>query len=86
MYLLQGPTEDEEKESELSVTELKAKRQDELKQKEREQELQRLKIEEEERKKMEQGVDWGMGLYFVIYCLNIMRIEFYFYYICFIFK
>ncbi|XP_026813204.1 LOW QUALITY PROTEIN: kanadaptin [Rhopalosiphum maidis] len=61
MYLLQGPTDDEEKESELTVTELKAKRQAELEQREREQELQRLKREEEERKKMEQGVDWGMG-------------------------
>ncbi|CAI6368185.1 unnamed protein product [Macrosiphum euphorbiae] len=61
MYLLQGPPDDEEKESELTVTELKAKRQAELVQREREQELQRLKREEEERKKMEQGVDWGMG-------------------------
>ncbi|XP_015367727.1 PREDICTED: kanadaptin, partial [Diuraphis noxia] len=59
--LLQGPPDDEEKESELTVTELKAKRQAELEQREREQELLRLKREEEERKKMEQGVDWGMG-------------------------
>lgn len=65
MYLLQGPPDDEEKESELTVTELKAKRQADLEQREREQELQRLKREEEEIKKMEQGVDWGMGLYYI---------------------
>lgn len=66
MYLLQGPPDDEEKESELTVTELKAKRLEELEQRERQQEILRLKKEEDERKKMEQGVDWGMGLYYII--------------------
>lgn len=69
MYLLQGPPDDEEEESNLSVTELKAKRQIELEQREREQELQRLKQEEEERKKTEQGVDWGMGLYYILHII-----------------
>lgn len=67
MYLLQGPPDDEEIESELTVTELKAKRQVELEQRKRELQLQKLKMEEEDRKKMEQGVDWGMGLYFILF-------------------
>jgi len=61
MYLLQGPPDDEEKESEFTVSELKAKRLIEIEQRKREHDLQRLKQEEEERKKFEQGVDWGMG-------------------------
>lgn len=66
MYILQGPTDDKEDESELTVTELKVKRQVELEQREREQELHKLKQEEDERKKMEQGIDWGMGLYYML--------------------
>lgn len=72
MYLLQGPPDDEEKESELTVTELKAKRQTELEQRLREQELEKLKREEEERKKIDQGVDWGMSLYYILFCTMII--------------
>ncbi|PNF17431.1 hypothetical protein B7P43_G02964, partial [Cryptotermes secundus] len=61
LFLLQGPEEDMEEESELTVTQLKEKRQLELAAKELEeleyqrQEEERLKLEEE------QGIDWGMG-------------------------
>lgn len=61
LFLLQGPEEDMEDESELTVTQLKEKRQVELAAKELEeleyqrQQEERLKLEEE------QGIDWGMG-------------------------
>ncbi|KAK6628855.1 hypothetical protein RUM43_002671 [Polyplax serrata] len=60
-FILQGPQEDEEAESELSVTELK-----ELRLKEELAEKQRIAmelLEEEKRKKKEEedGIDWGMG-------------------------
>jgi hypothetical protein len=61
LFLLQGPEEDMEDESELTVTQLKEKRQLELAAKELEQleyqqqEEERLKLEEE------QGIDWGLG-------------------------
>lgn len=64
-YLLNGPEEDTEKESELSVSELKQKRREELEKREREriEELQRIEKEKEDRKKREEekGIDWGMG-------------------------
>lgn len=61
-FILQGPQEDEEAESELSVTELK-----ELRLKEELAEKQRIAmelLEEEKRKKKEEedGIDWGMGM------------------------
>lgn len=57
-YILQGPSEDEEPESELTVTELKARRQQELEQ----AELEKKRLEEEaiERAKNE-GCSWGMS-------------------------
>jgi protein phosphatase 1D len=61
LFLLQGPEQDMEDESELTVTQLKEKRQLELAAREIEKlECQR---QEEERSKQEedQGVDWGMG-------------------------
>lgn len=61
LFLLHGPEQDMEAESELTVTQLKEKRQSELVAREIEElEHQRQK---EERKKQEedQGIDWGMG-------------------------
>lgn len=60
-FILKGPEEDAEPESELTVTELKINRINELKK--REAELLELKEKEEEAKKkeLEQGIDWGMG-------------------------
>ncbi|TMW40783.1 hypothetical protein DOY81_014139, partial [Sarcophaga bullata] len=57
-FILQGPSEDEEPESELTVTELKAKRQQELEH----AELEKKRLEEEaiERAKNE-GCSWGMS-------------------------
>lgn len=57
-YILQGPAEDEEPESELSVTELKAKRQQELE----EAALEKKRLAEEliERANNE-GCSWGMA-------------------------
>ncbi|KAM7364013.1 kanadaptin [Cochliomyia hominivorax] len=57
-YILQGPPEDEEPESELTVTELKAKRQQELE--EAALEKQRLAEEAIERSRNE-GCSWGMA-------------------------
>ncbi|XP_037810648.1 kanadaptin [Lucilia sericata] len=57
-YILQGPSEDEEPESELSITEIKAKRQQELEQAALEK--KRLADEAIERANNE-GCSWGMG-------------------------
>jgi hypothetical protein len=56
-YILNGPLEDTEEESPLSLTELKQQRQELLLQRER------LKLEEEEKRKKqeERGIDWGLG-------------------------
>ncbi|KAH8278697.1 hypothetical protein KR018_007284 [Drosophila ironensis] len=58
VYILQGPGEDAEPESELSVTELRQKRERELAAAAVEKELQMLQAEERERN---EGVSWGMG-------------------------
>ncbi|KAH8258273.1 hypothetical protein KR038_009070 [Drosophila bunnanda] len=58
VYILQGPCEDEEPESELSVTELRQKRDKELADAALERELKILAAEERERN---EGVSWGMG-------------------------
>lgn len=63
MFILQGPEDDEEPESDLSVTELKQQRQERLAAAEAER--ARAEAEEEERvkKEAERGIDWGMGRY-----------------------
>ncbi|XP_017041208.2 LOW QUALITY PROTEIN: kanadaptin [Drosophila ficusphila] len=58
VYILQGPGEDEEPESELSVTELRKKRDKELADAALERELKLIEAEERERN---EGVSWGMG-------------------------
>lgn len=60
-FILQGPSEDEEEESALSVSELREKR---LLDKERREREEVEKQMEEERKleaEEEDGVNWGMG-------------------------
>ncbi|XP_073817749.1 kanadaptin [Musca autumnalis] len=57
-YILQGPADDEEPESELTITELKAKRQRDLE--EAALEKKRLAEEAAERERNE-GCSWGMG-------------------------
>ncbi|XP_075148994.1 kanadaptin [Haematobia irritans] len=57
-YILQGPVEDEEPESEMTITEIKAKRQKDLE--EAAQEKARIAAEAEERERNE-GCGWGMG-------------------------
>lgn len=60
-FILKGPEEDEEPESELTITELKQNRINEKKR--REAEIEEMKVKEEEKrlKELEQGIDWGMG-------------------------
>ncbi|XP_049821412.1 kanadaptin isoform X2 [Aethina tumida] len=64
-YLLTGPDEDTEEESELTVTELKQKRAEELQKRAEEEREAALKAEMEEelrkKKEEERGVDWGLG-------------------------
>ncbi|CAH0552875.1 unnamed protein product [Brassicogethes aeneus] len=64
-FILTGPDNDAEKESELTVTELKLKRAEELKRRAEEEREAALKAEMEEairrKKEEERGVDWGLG-------------------------
>lgn len=60
-YILTGPTNDEEEESELTVTQLKqqkCEREMELMQKEVEQ---KAEVERREKQKEAEGISWGMG-------------------------
>ena len=64
-FIIQAPPDDQEKESEYTVTELKEMRRIELEEREK-LEKQRL-LEEEEQKRLQkekedaEGIDWGMG-------------------------
>lgn len=64
-YILVGPDEDQEEESELTITEMKQKRQEELARREALVKEAEIKAEEEriarEKREEERGVDWGMG-------------------------
>ena len=64
-YLLTGPSEDMEAESDLSVTELKRRRLEEIKRREEEEREVELKEQMQrqaaEKKLEERGVDWGIG-------------------------
>uniref|UniRef100_A0A8D8XT29 Kanadaptin n=2 Tax=Cacopsylla melanoneura TaxID=428564 RepID=A0A8D8XT29_9HEMI len=64
-FILQGPSEDEEDESDLSVSELREQRRLELEKREREAEeakrLEELAREAEKEAEENGGVDWGMG-------------------------
>lgn len=66
MFILQGPDDDMEEESDLTVTQLKEKRKLEIEEREL-KEMQRKEEEEENRKRLEEkeaneGIDWGMGV------------------------
>lgn len=60
-YILTGPEDDQEEESELSVTELKQLRDQKIKEREEQARLAQLALEEKRRREEERGVDWGMG-------------------------
>ncbi|KAL1117725.1 hypothetical protein AAG570_004040 [Ranatra chinensis] len=65
LFILKGPPEDEEVESELTVTELKERRrlQEEERKVKKEQAEMEAKLEEEKKQKLieERGIDWGMS-------------------------
>lgn len=65
MFILQGPTEDQEPESEFTVTELKEMRQQELQERERRKEEESELLKQKELKEKEElenrGVDWGIS-------------------------
>lgn len=60
-YILNGPEDDAEEESELTITELKKQREEELARREQEKLKAEQEREERLRKEEERGVDWGMG-------------------------
>lgn len=64
-YLLLGPDDDTESETELTITELKAKRAEELRQREENELREAQEREEKLKKEAEKGIDWGMGKNFL---------------------
>ncbi|XP_076253695.1 kanadaptin isoform X2 [Rhynchophorus ferrugineus] len=60
-YILTGPEDDEDEESELSVTELKQLRIQKIAERQEKLRKQELEREERLRKEEERGVDWGLG-------------------------
>lgn len=61
LFLLQGPERDMEAESELTVTQLKEKRQAELAAREIEELEYQWQKEERAKQEEDEGIDWGMG-------------------------
>lgn len=61
-FILNGPDDDAEEESELTITELKQKRAEELLRREEATLKEQAEKEERLRKIEERGVDWGMGM------------------------
>jgi len=75
MFILNGPRDDEEPESQLSITELKLLKMQKLEEKKKEEELAKTKEEmrlAEEKKQLEEGISWGMREFLNILpiCLN----------------
>ncbi|XP_018577798.1 kanadaptin isoform X2 [Anoplophora glabripennis] len=60
-YILTGPEDDAEQESEFTVTELKQKRAEELLKREEEIREAEKRKEEMRKKEEERGIDWGLG-------------------------
>ncbi|XP_012531728.1 kanadaptin [Monomorium pharaonis] len=60
-YILQAPLDDQEEESELSVTQLKEKRLEELRERESRQQEEDEAEEKARQAEENEGIDWGMG-------------------------
>ena len=59
-FLLVGPEEDEEEESDLSVAELKEKSAEKARIRQAEEEAKVRKLKEDEEKELNKGISWGM--------------------------
>ncbi|XP_055698017.1 kanadaptin [Phlebotomus papatasi] len=59
-FILQGPTTDEEEESQLSITELKELKKQQAIEMLRKQEQERLEQEKREKAREDEGISWGM--------------------------
>lgn len=66
-YILSGPEDDAEVESEFTVTELKQKRAEELLKREEEAREAEKRKEEMRKKEEERGIDWGLGKLLIYY-------------------
>lgn len=70
-YILTGPEDDQEDESELSVTELKQLKAQKIKEHQEKMKQAELKREEKKKRDEEKGIDWGMGKNLFIFNLFI---------------